>query len=138
MGVKRGDSSTQTIVTRFSRSGTAGGLSKGTLMKATLTAVVATGTLMAAITASFGASTLDPKGAIVVGTAANPQPAYVAAPNPGYIAYAGYDAPLPGPGCYWSRMPLYGQNGDVIGWRGRPVAVCSQPRISAEADWPPR
>ena len=33
-------------------------------------------------------------------------------------------APLPGPGCYWTRMPVYDMYGNVIGWRGRPVAVC--------------
>ena len=56
--------------------------------------------------------------------AAASQPAYVVAPAPGYVVYSGYAAPLPGPNCYWSRMPLYDAYGNVIGWRGRPVAVC--------------
>jgi hypothetical protein len=51
-------------------------------------------------------------------------PAYVAAPTPGYIVYSGYAAPLPGPNCYWTRMPVYDAYGNPIGWRGRPVAVC--------------
>jgi hypothetical protein len=40
------------------------------------------------------------------------------------VVYPAYAAPLPGPGCYWTRMPVYDMYGNVIGWRGRPVAVC--------------
>ena len=64
-------------------------------------------------------------GAIIGNAIANaaPPPAYVA-PGPGYVVYPAYAAPLPGPGCYWTRMPVYDMYGNVIGWRGRPVAVC--------------
>jgi hypothetical protein len=48
----------------------------------------------------------------------------VVAPAPGYIVYSGYAAPLPGPNCYWTRMPVYDAYGNPVGWRGRPVAVC--------------
>ena len=63
-------------------------------------------------------------GAIVGSALAGPRPAYVVAPAPGYVAYAEYGAPLPGPSCYWTRRPVYDYYGHVIGWRGRPVAVC--------------
>ena len=55
---------------------------------------------------------------------ANSRPAYVVAPGPGYVAYPAYAAALPGPNCYWTRMPVYDGFGNVVGWRGRPVAVC--------------
>jgi hypothetical protein len=54
-----------------------------------------------------------------------PAPAYVAAPPPGYVVYSAYGAPLPGPRCYWTRQPVYDMYGNVAGWRGRPIAVCS-------------
>ena len=63
-------------------------------------------------------------GAIVGSAIANSRPAYVVAPGPGYVAYPAYAAPLPGPNCYWTRMPVYDRWGNVVGWRGRPVAVC--------------
>jgi hypothetical protein len=56
---------------------------------------------------------------------AAPPPAYVAAPPPGYVVYSAYGAPLPGPRCYWTRQPVYDMYGNVVGWRGRPIAVCS-------------
>ena len=64
-------------------------------------------------------------GAIVGSAIANARPAYVAAPGPGYVVYSGYAAPLPGPNCYWTRMPVYDAYGNPIGWRGRTVAVCN-------------
>ena len=63
-------------------------------------------------------------GAIVGSALAGPRPAYVVAPGPGYVVYTGYAAPLPGPSCYWTRMPVYDAYGNQVGWRGRPVAVC--------------
>jgi len=65
-------------------------------------------------------------GAVVGSAIANsaPAPAYAVAPGPGYVVYPGYAAALPGPRCYWSRMPVYDAYGNVVGWRGRPVAVC--------------
>src|SRR5216683_1504370 len=72
-------------------------------------------------------------GAIVGNAIANSAPApvyvapapYVAAAPPGYVVYSAYGAPLPGPRCYWTRQPLYDAYGNVVGWRGRPIAVCS-------------
>jgi hypothetical protein len=107
-------------------------------MKPTLIALAAAATLAAATAASLGAGSVSVTGGIVVDTAANEQPAYVAAPDPGYIVYSGYNAALPGPSCYWTRMPIYGSARDVIGWRGHPVAVCPQPRLSAQAESPRR
>ncbi len=64
-------------------------------------------------------------GGLIVGSAiANSRPAYVVAPGPGYVVYPGYAAVLPGPNCYWTRMPVYDPYGNIVGWRGRPVAVC--------------
>jgi hypothetical protein len=101
-------------------------------MKATLTALVAAATLVAAPAASLGAGLVDVTSAIV-GAPADARPAYVAVPDPGYIVYSGYDAVLPGPNCFWTRMPVYDNDRSVIGWRGRPVAVCPQRRVSAQA-----
>ena len=81
-------------------------------------------TLAAAAVTSLGADTVRVTGPIVVGEAANPRPAYVTSPDPGYIVDADTAATLPGPNCYWTRMPVYDLDGKVIGWRGRPVAVC--------------
>jgi hypothetical protein len=63
-------------------------------------------------------------GAIVGSAIANAGPAYVVAPPPGYVAYPAYYAGLPGPNCFWTRRPVYDYYGNVVGWRGRPVAVC--------------
>jgi hypothetical protein len=63
-------------------------------------------------------------GAIVGSAIANSRPAYVVAPAPGYVVYSGYAAPLPGPNCYWSRQPVYDPYGNIVGWRGRAIAVC--------------
>jgi hypothetical protein len=97
-------------------------------MKKTLTVLVAAATLAGAATSlptpadarCYGCAV----GAGLVGGAAAAGPAYVVAPAPGYVVYSGYAAPLPGPSCYWTRMPVYDAYGNVIGWRGRPVAVC--------------
>ena len=48
----------------------------------------------------------------------------VVAPQAGYVAYPAYYAALPGPNCFWTRRPVYDAYGNVVGWRGRPVAVC--------------
>ena len=82
--------------------------------------------MFATATASYGAGSIDDflKVAIVGKPAAEVRPTYLAMPEPGYIRYAGYAAELPAPSCYWTRMPLYDAYGNVVGWRGRPVAVC--------------
>jgi hypothetical protein len=108
-------------------------------MKKTLTAFVAAGAIAVSLAASatdasaqgrgfgVGLATGLIGGAIIGGAIANSQ-AYgapvVVAPGPGYVVYPGYAAALPGPGCYWTRMPVYDAYGRVVGWRGRPVAVC--------------
>jgi hypothetical protein len=113
---------------------------KETLMKKTLTALAAAATVATAIAATptpadarcfgcaVGAGVLGGfvAGVIVGNAVANaaPGPAYVAAPGPGYVVSPAYAAPLPGPRCYWTRMPVYDMYGNVVGWRGRPVAVC--------------
>jgi hypothetical protein len=109
-------------------------------MKKTLTAFVAAATVAAALTASatdasaqrgfgVGLATGLIGGAIIGGAIASSRPAYagpyVVAPPAGYVAYPGYAVALPGPNCYWTRMPVYDPYGRVIGWHGRPVAVCS-------------
>ena len=107
-------------------------------MKKTLSTLAAAATVATAIAAAptpadarcfgcaVGAGVLGGfvAGAIVGNAIANSQPAYVATPGPGYVVYPAYAAPLPGPGCYWTRMPVYDMYGNVVGWRGRPVAVC--------------
>jgi hypothetical protein len=108
-------------------------------MKKTLAALAAAATVATAIAAAptpadarcfgcaVGAGVLGGfvAGAIIGNAVANAAPpAYVAPPAPGYVVYPAYAAPLPGPGCYWTRMPVYDMYGNVIGWRGRPVAVC--------------
>jgi len=107
-------------------------------MKKTFTAVVAAATIAASLAVSATDASAQRRGAAVaaglaagiiggaiVGSAiANSRPAYVVAPGPGYVAYPSYYAALPGPNCYWTRMPVYDAYGNVVGWRGRPVAVC--------------
>jgi hypothetical protein len=106
-------------------------------MKASLTALTI-GALVIGAADSVEAASVDIADAIVVDTAAALQPAYLATPNPRYILYSGYNAALPGPGCYWTRMPMYDSHHEVIGWQGRPMAVCPEPRVSAEAKRPAR
>jgi hypothetical protein len=111
---------------------------KETRMKKTLTALVAAAGVAAATAVSptpadarcygcgVGAGLVGGfvAGAIVGSAVASARPAYVVAPGPGYVVYSGYAAPLPGPNCYWTRMPVYDAYGNMVGWRGRPVAVC--------------
>jgi hypothetical protein len=52
---------------------------------------------------------------------------------PGYVYYP-YGEPLPGPNCYWYRLPVYDPYGNMIGWRGRPVAFCSW--LAGYRPWP--
>jgi hypothetical protein len=112
---------------------------KETLMKKTLIALAAAATVATTIAATptpadarcfgcaVGAGVLGGfvAGAIVGNAVANAAPpAYVAGPGPGYVVYPAYAAPLPGPRCYWTRQPVYDMYGNVVGWRGRPIAVC--------------
>src|SRR4030095_13015764 len=109
-----------------------------TLMKKTLAALAAAATVATALAATptpadarcwgcaVGAGVLGAffAAAIVGNAVPNPQPAYVAAPGPGYVVYPAYAAPLPGPGCYWARMPVYDMYGSVVVGRGAPGASC--------------
>jgi hypothetical protein len=106
-------------------------------MKATLT-VLTVGLSAIAAAGPVHAASLNVADAIVVDTAATTDPSYVTKPDPRYIVYSEYNATLPGPGCYWTRMPMYDAHHEVIGWRGRPQAVCPEPRVSAEAEQPGR
>ena len=53
---------------------------------------------------------------------------------PGYVYYPAYGEPLPGSNCYWYRLPVYDARGNMVGWRGRPVAFCSW--LSGYRPWP--
>ena len=61
-------------------------------------------------------------GAIIGGAIASSR--YHAPPPPGWAYYPAYGEPVPGPDCYWARMPVYDPAGNVVGWRGRPRLVC--------------
>src|SRR5262249_42414786 len=101
-----------------------------TLMKTTLTALVAAAVIATATAAAptqadarcfgcaVGAGVVGGlvAGAIIGSAVANSRPAYVVAPGPGYVAYPAYAAALPGPNCYWTRMPVYDAFGNVVGW----------------------
>jgi hypothetical protein len=108
-------------------------------MKKTLTASLAAATI--AVTLAASATTASAQrgvaagvaaglvGGLIIGSAIANSPAYggpaiVVAPAPGFVVYSGYHAALPGPRCYWTRRPVYDGFGNVVGWRGRPVAVC--------------
>ena len=95
-------------------------------MKTALTAFAAAACLSAATATSPAAGLLDGSAAgVIIGkVAANERPTYLAAPDPGYILYPGHVGALPDPSCYWTRMPIYDSDHNVIGWRGRPVPVC--------------
>jgi hypothetical protein len=93
-------------------------------MKTILVALVVAAGLAVATAASPRADLLD--GFVrtaMVGKADVASP-YRTAPDPGYIRYSEYSAALPDSSCYWTRMPVYDFSHNVIGWRGRPVAVC--------------
>jgi hypothetical protein len=98
-----------------------------TLMTKTLTALVAAAALA---TSTYAVPT--PAGARCVGCAVGAGERPADAP-PGYVYYS-YGEPLPGPNCYWYRMPVYDAYGNMIGWRGRPVAFCSW--LAGFRPWP--
>jgi hypothetical protein len=97
-------------------------------MKKTLTTLLAAATVAATLAGSASTASAQrgfvpgligglAAGAIIGG-------AIVASRPPGYVVYPGYAAPVNGPGCYWTRQPVYDAYGNVVGWRGRPVQVC--------------
>jgi hypothetical protein len=98
-------------------------------MKKTLTALVAAVTLAGSL--SVATTDASARGAglafgILGGLAAGAiiGGAIASRPGPGYVVYPGYAQPLNGPGCYWTRQPVYDAYGNVVGWRGRPIQVC--------------
>jgi hypothetical protein len=96
------------------------------LMTKTLTALIAAATLASA---TFAMPTTAH--ARCVGCAVGGRPAD--APT-GYVYYPAYGEPLPGPNCNWFRMPVYDVYGNMVSWRGRPVAFCSW--LSGFRPWP--
>jgi len=92
-----------------------------------LTALVAAAILASATTAvPTAADARDGRRAL----GARQWPAYA---PPGFVAYP-YGEPLPGFNCDWYRMPVYDAHGNMIGWRGRPVASCYW--LSGYRSWP--
>jgi hypothetical protein len=96
--------------------------------------IVTTRTLIAAATfviaTSAGPTTADAR---CVGCAIGAGERPADAP-PGYVYYP-YGEPLPGPNCYWYRLPVYDAYGNMVGWRGRPAAFCSW--LAGFRPWPP-
>jgi hypothetical protein len=92
-----------------------------------LTALIAAATFA---TATSAAPTTAQERCVGCGIGA---PEYPIAP-PGYVYYPAYWEPLPGANCYWFRIPAYDAHGNMVGWRGRPVAFCSW--LSGYRPWP--
>jgi len=98
-------------------------------MKKTLTALLAATTIAVSLTATANQASAGSGGAFAAGLFGGLVGGAIigsalARPYPGYVVYPAYAAPLPGPGCYWTRQPVYDAYGNPVGWRGRPVAVC--------------
>jgi hypothetical protein len=100
---------------------------KETPMTETLTALIAAATLA---TATAAVPTTAQERCIGCGIGAGDRPPDA---PPGYVSYP-YGEPLPGANCYWYRMPVYDLYGNMVGWRGRPVAFCSW--VSGFRPWP--
>jgi hypothetical protein len=95
-------------------------------MKPILIAVGVVASLAAATALSQGGDSVLVTRAIVAAPPAPESAAYPTHPQPGYIAYKDYDVAVPTPGCYWTRSPIYDAERKIVGWRGRPMAVCPQ------------
>jgi len=98
-------------------------------MRKTLTAFVAAATLAAALAGSATEASAQRGGAVAAGVlgglfAGAIIGGAIASQPRGYVVYPGYAEPVYGPGCYWTRMPVYDPYGNVVGYRGRPVQVC--------------
>jgi hypothetical protein len=85
-------------------------------MRKTLAALIAVATLAASSAVPTAADARNGRRAL----GASQWPAYA---PPGYVAYP-YGEPLPGSNCDWYRLPVYDTYGNMVGWRGRPVAFC--------------
>jgi hypothetical protein len=96
-------------------------------MRKTLAALIAAAVLtMATAAVPTGAAARSGRSAL----GASQWPAYA---PPGYVAYP-YGEPLPGSNCSWYRLPIYDTYGNMIGWRGLPVAFCSW--LAGYRAWP--
>jgi hypothetical protein len=100
---------------------------KESQVRKTLAALIAAATLATA-TAAMPTASDARSGRSALG--ASQWPAYA---PPGYAAYP-YGEPLPGSNCIWYRMPIYDAYGNMIGWRGLPVAFCSW--LAGYRPWP--
>jgi hypothetical protein len=94
-------------------------------MNKTLTALVAAVTLAGSLagTATTASAQRGLLPGLIVGGIVGAAIVGATAPR-GYVVYPGYSAPLNGPGCYWTRQPVYDPYGNIVGWRGRPFQVC--------------
>jgi hypothetical protein len=102
---------------------------KETLMKKTVTALLAAAAIAASLAATPTPASAGGGGAFAAGLFGGLVGGAIigsalARPYPGYVAYSGVYASPPPPGCYWTRQPVYDAVGNIVGWRGRPVAVC--------------
>jgi hypothetical protein len=95
-------------------------------MRTMVAAVGAVAILAGATLYSRGGDSVSVSSTIVAGAPISTRPAYPTEPYPGYIAYADYDVTVPAPGCYWTRLPVYDNARTVVGWLGRPIAVCPE------------
>jgi hypothetical protein len=95
-------------------------------MRKTLAALIALGTVASSSAVLIPADARDGRRTV----ATDQSPAYA---PPGYVNYP-YGEYLPGSNCSWFRMPVYDTYGNMIGWRGRPVAFCYW--LSGYRSWP--
>jgi hypothetical protein len=98
------------------------------LMTKTLTALIAAASL-ASVTFAVPTTADARCGGCAVGAGERPADA-----PPGYVYYPAYGESLPGPNCNWFRMPVYDAYGNMVRWRGRPVAFCSW--LAGFRPWP--
>jgi hypothetical protein len=106
--------------------GTRRPLIEETSMNKTLTALVAAATLAGSLAATATTASAQGRGflpGLIVGGIVGGAIVGATAPR-GYVVYPGYNAPLSGPSCYWTRQPVYDPYGNIVGWRGRPFQVC--------------
>src|SRR5262249_13457615 len=96
------------------------------LMRKTLTALIALATVASSSAVPIPADARE--GRRTVG--AREWPAHA---PPGDVNYP-YGEYLPGSNCSWYRMPVYDAYGNMVGWRGRPVAFCYW--LSGYRSWP--
>jgi hypothetical protein len=95
-------------------------------MNKTLTALVAAATLAGSLAGTPTTASAQGRGflpGLIVGGIVGGAIVGATAPR-GYVVYPGYNAPVNGPGCYWTRQPVYDPYGNIVGWRGRPYQVC--------------